>query len=171
MECPYCNCEETKVIDSRESKDKASIKRRRECIKCSKRFTTIEKVLKLDLEVKKSNGEVEVFNLQKIKNSLLKACEKRPITLEQINLIIDKVLVDLKKVEEHIIPTSTVGSFVLKNLKQIDEIAFLKYAIVYNNYESMEEFMKEIGKLNDFDEFNYDNYNKFKKPMTNKEVI
>ena len=168
MECPYCNCEETKVIDSRESKDKASIKRRRECIKCSKRFSTIEKVLKLDLEVQKASGEIQVFNLQKIKKSLLKACEKRPITLEQIEKIIESVLFDLKKVEEHVIPTVIVGGFVLKHLKHVDEIAFLKYAIVYNNYESMKDFMKEIGKLNDFDEFSYD---KFKKSTVKEETL
>jgi len=76
MKCPYCNYEDIKVIDSRESKDGSTIKRRRECLNCQKRFSTIEKLLKLDLEVSKSNGEVEVFNLHKIKNSLLKACEK-----------------------------------------------------------------------------------------------
>lgn len=154
MNCPYCNCNETKVIDSRLSKDGSNIKRRRECLSCEKRFSTLEKVLKLDLDVRKSNGQVEVFNLQKIKKSLLKACEKRPVTLEQIEDLIEKVLVDIKKVEETVIPTTTVGRIVLKNLKDLDEIAFLKYAIVHNNYETMKDFIDEIDKLNSYDELN-----------------
>jgi len=155
MNCPYCNHNETKVNDSRESKDGSTIKRRRECHKCSKRFSTVEKVLKLDLEVEKSNGDIEVFNLQKIKRSLLKACEKRPITLEQIEDVISNVLNDLKKVNESKIPTSVVGNMVLKNLKDVDEIAFLKFAIVHNNYESMNEFAKEINKLKSFKGLDY----------------
>lgn len=147
MNCPYCNHEETKVNDSRESKDHSFIKRRRECLGCGKRFTTVEKVQKLDLEVVKSKGEVEEFNLQKIKKSLLKACDKRPITLEQIENLIDNIVSDIKQVEENPIPTRVVGHFVLKNLKDLDEIAFLKYAIVHNNYSSMGEFKEEIDKL------------------------
>lgn len=155
MNCPYCNYNETKVSDSRDSKDGSLIKRRRECLKCTKRFSTVEKVLKLDLEVEKSNGQIEVFNLQKIKKSLLKACDKRPITLEQVEEIIEKVLSDLKKVEETTIPTSLVGSIVLKNLKEVDEIAFLKFAIVHNNYESMSDFMNEIEQLKSFEGLDY----------------
>lgn len=151
MKCPYCNSDELKVSDSRDSKDGTTIKRRRECLNCEKRFSTIEKILKLDLEVEKSNGTIEEFNIQKIKKSLLKACEKRPITLEQIEQIIDNILTDLKKVNDATIPTSIVGTIVLKNLKDLDEIAFLKFAIVHNNYESMGEFMKEINKLKDFE--------------------
>ncbi len=155
MNCPYCNSNEIKVNDSRESKDGSTIKRRRECLSCEKRFSTIEKVLKLDLEVEKSNGTIEEFNLQKIKKSLLKACEKRPVTLEQIEVLLDKILSDLKKVTETSIPTSIVGKVVLKNLKDLDEIAFLKFAIVHNDYESMSEFVKEINKLKDFKGLNY----------------
>lgn len=155
MNCPYCNDSEIKVIDSRESKDGSSIKRRRECLGCSKRFSTIEKILKLDLEVSKANGDVEVFNLQKIKRSLLKACEKRPVTLEQIEELTENILMNLKKVEESVIPTSTVGGIVLQNLKEVDEIAFLRYIIVHNNYQSLSEFMEEVGKLKNFDGLTY----------------
>ena len=155
MNCPYCNNPETKVIDSRESKDGNSVKRRRECLKCSKRYSTIEKVLKLDLGVKKANGDVEVFNLPKLKRSLLKACDKRPITLEQIENLLQHVLNDLKKVEEQTIPTTVVGSLVLKNLKEVDDIAFLKYAIVHNNYGSMKDFMGEIENLKNFEGLDY----------------
>jgi len=159
MNCPYCNHSETKVSDSRESKDGTFIKRRRECLDCQKRFSTIEKILKLDLEVQKSTGQVEVFNLQKIRKGLLKACEKRPVTLEQIDAIIENILDDLKKVDEAIIPTSVVGNIVLKNLKKVDEIAFLKFAIVHKNYETMNEFISEIEKLKTYDNLDYKSLN------------
>lgn len=159
MNCPYCNHAETKVSDSRESKDGSSIKRRRECLNCQKRFSTIEKVLKLDLEVQKSTGQIEVFNLPKIRKSLLKACEKRPVTLEQIETIVENILEDLKKVEETVIPTSTVGKIVLKNLKKVDEIAFLKFAIVHKNYDTMNEFINEIDKLKTYDNLDYKSLN------------
>lgn len=151
MDCPYCKHLETKVIDSRESKDHSTIKRRRECAKCHKRFSTIEKVLKLDLEVVKSNGEVEDFNIAKIRKGLLKASEKRPVTLEQIEGVLDKVMKDLKEVQTATVPTSVVGKIVLKNLKEIDEIAYLKFAIVHNNYGSMTEFMEEVQELVEFE--------------------
>jgi len=160
MNCPYCNYNETKVIDSRESKDGNSIKRRRECLKCNKRYSTIEKLLKLDLEVEKSNGDVEVFNLPKLKKSLLKACDKRPITLEQIENVLQKVLDDLKKVKEQLISTSVVGNMVLKNLNELDDIAFLKYAIVHNNYDSMKDFINEIDNLKNFDKISYKSISK-----------
>jgi transcriptional repressor NrdR len=151
MNCPYCNFEETKVIDSREGKDKSFIKRRRECVSCNKRFSTIEKIQKLDLEVKKANGEIEFFNLTKIKKGLLKACEKRPVTLEQIEEVLSNIIKDLKQFESKIIPTSEVGKVVLKNLKILDEIAFLKFAIVHNNYESLKEFESEMAKLKTYE--------------------
>ena len=143
------------MVDSRESKDGGSIKRRRECLSCQKRFSTVEKLLKLDLEVSKSSGEVEVFNLQKIETSLLKACEKRPITLEQIEGILNDIVEDLKKVDSQIIPTSTVGGIVLNNLKKVDEIAFLKYIIVHNDYDTITDFMNEIRDLKDFNGLDY----------------
>jgi transcriptional repressor NrdR len=155
MKCPYCNNTETKVIDSRESKDGSAIKRRRECLKCEKRFSTAEKVLKLDLEVEKSNGDIEVFSLPKIKKSLMKSCDKRPITLEQIEECINNIVKDLKNVETQVIPTTTVGKIVLKNLKELDEIAFLRFAIVHNNYGSMNDFLSELEDLKDFKGIEY----------------
>jgi len=156
MKCPYCNSDNTKVSDSRESKDGSSIKRRRECLDCTKRFSTIEKILKLDLEVLKSNSEIQDFNLTKIRKSLMKACEKRPITLEQIETILDLILEDLKQIQKNPISTTQVGQVVLHRLKEFDEIAYLKFAIVHNNYNSMSEFVKEIEHLKN-DEIKYDN--------------
>lgn len=155
MKCPYCEHNDTKVLDSRDSKDASTIKRRRECLNCEKRYSTVEKVLKLDLEVKKSDGKVEDFNIQKIKKSIMKSCDKRPITLEQIENLLNIILNDLKKVREEHIPTEVIGKMVLKNIKDLDEIAFLKYAIVHNNYTSMSDFMKEIDKIKDFKGLNY----------------
>lgn len=155
MDCPYCNNKDTKVIDSRESKDKSSIKRRRECFSCNKRFSTIEKVLKLDLDVEKSNGEIEVFNLRKIHNSLLKACEKRPVTLEQIEEILNNIIIDIKNIQGQTLPTAVIGNIVLTNLKKFDEMAFLKYAIIHNNYSSMKDFMNEIESLENFSDIGY----------------
>ena len=151
MNCPYCNHNETKVIDSRESKDGTSIKRRRECLYCQKRFSTNEKILKLDLEVTKSNGSVEVFNLQKIKNSLLKACEKRPVTLEQIEAVLEQVVGDVKNLEGTCIATKDIGGIVMDKLLLLDEIAFLKFAIVHNNYETMGDFLGQIEGLRSLD--------------------
>lgn len=158
MNCPYCNNLETKVVDSRESKDGSTIKRRRECLECEKRFSTIERILKLDMEVEKSNGDIEVFNLQKIKTSLLKACEKRPITLEQIEDILKNILNDLKKVTSSKISTSIVGSIVLKNLKDVDEISFLKFAIIHNHYNSINEFTKEFNSLKSYKGIDYKSF-------------
>ena len=154
MICPYCNNDETKVIDSRDSKDGNSIKRRRECLSCEKRFSTVEKLLKLDLEVQKSNGKTEVFSLGKLKNSLLKACEKRNITLEQIDNILELILQDLKQHSNTIIATKVVGRSVLKNLKELDEIAFLRFAIVHNNYLNIKELESEISSLKNFNKDN-----------------
>ena len=148
MKCPYCGSIELKVLDSRDSKDQLSIKRRRECLDCNKRFSTIEKILKLDLEVEKASKELEYFNINKIKNSLLKSCDKRPITLEQIDQLLNKILSNIKEIKENPLKTSDIGTIVQKNLKELDEMAFIKYAIVHNNYESIKEFRKELIKLN-----------------------
>lgn len=155
MRCPYCNGDNVKVLDSRDSKDKTTIKRRRECSNCEKRFSTIEKVLKLDLEVQKSNGEVEEFNLPKIKKSIIKACTKRPVTLEQIENLENDILTEIKQEENFPIETSKVGRIVLKHLKKLDEIAFLRYIIVHNNYDSINEFVTELDDLNSLSSINY----------------
>ena len=150
MLCPYCSNTEIKVLDSRDSKDGESIKRRRECLTCSKRFTTIERVLKLDLEVLKQNGEIEDFNLQKIKRSILKCCDKRPITLEQIDNLTQEVIMDLKKEDSGCINSIDIGKTVMCHLFKIDKIAFLKYAIVHHNYNSLEEFTQYLDKLKEY---------------------
>lgn len=150
MLCPYCGNEELKVIDSRDSKDGENIKRRRECLSCHKRFSTIEKILKLDLEVQKSNKEIEEFNIQKIKKSLLKCCDKRPVTLEQIDAITQRVISDLKKEKSGVISSTHIGNSVMCQLFSVDKIAFLKYAIVHHNYNSLDEFTSYLEKLKEY---------------------
>lgn len=150
MLCPYCSNTDLKVIDSRDSKDGETIKRRRECLTCNKRFTTIEKILKLDLEVQKTNGEIEVFNLQKIKKSLMKSCDKRPVTLEQIDNLTQAVILDLKKSESGVINSVDIGKTVMCHLFKIDKMAFLKYAIVHHKYNSFDEFTQYLEKLQQF---------------------
>lgn len=155
MNCPYCNNENTKVSDSRDSKDGSSIKRRRTCISCDKKFVTIEKILKLNLEVEKQNKKIEDFDLKKIKNSIIKACDKRKITLEDIDTILEIIMKELKNFENDKMTTSEIGNVVLKNLKNFDEIAFLKYAIVHNRYENINAFSNELNKLKAFDSIKY----------------
>ena len=155
MNCPYCNHHETKVYDSRESKDGLNVKRRRECLNCQKRFLTVEKTIKLQLEVEKRDGKIEDFNLEKIRKSLLKCCEKRPITLEQIDICAEKVVEELKQVDEGIIQTIFIGKILLNILKDLDEIAFLKYAIVHNKYESINSFVQELNDLKSFKGIEY----------------
>ena len=150
MLCPYCSNAEMKVIDSRDSKDGETIKRRRECLKCGKRFTTIEKIQKLDLEVQKTNGTVESFNMQKIKRSLMKCCDKRPITLEQIDTLTQGVVLDLKKGDSGLITSVDIGKTVMCHLFKLDKMAFLKYAIVHHKYNSFDEFTQYLEKLQQF---------------------
>jgi transcriptional repressor NrdR len=155
MNCPYCSYVDTKVYDSRESKDGNSVKRRRECTKCTKRFLTIEKIIKLSLEVQKRDGTKVDFNLDKIRTSVLKCCEKRPITFETVEKILESVLEYIKKTDDAVIKTKTIGRHVLSLLKDVDEIAFLKYAIIHNKYQSINSFVSEIEKLKTFKNLDY----------------
>lgn len=150
MKCPYCDNKETRVIDSRESKEKSYIKRRRECIRCEKRFSTLEKIQKLDLEVLKSDGRIEEFTIEKLKKSIIKSCVKRPVTLDDVEVVAQKSFEDLKLEEQVPIPTKSIAKVVLRHLKELDDISFLRFAIVHNNYATMEEFSKEMTKLKKF---------------------
>ena len=154
MDCPYCGSKNLKVTDSRDSKDGTEIKRRRECLDCHKRFTTAEKILKLDLDVKKNDGTFETFNISKIRKGLIKSCDKRPITLEEIDNLIERIILDLKKINGNL-NTTLIGKIVLKHLKDLDDIAFLKFAIVHNKYKNIKEFVSEINLLKNFKGIDY----------------
>ncbi|MBU2496769.1 MAG: transcriptional regulator NrdR [Nanoarchaeota archaeon] len=142
MLCPYCQNKESKVMDSRESEE--SIRRRRECLACGKRFTTYERTEKTDLVVIKKDGRKEPFNIEKVKAGILKACEKRPISIEKIDAICDEIESKLKKREKTEIPTALIGEIVMKKLKKIDEIAYLRFASVYKEFKDVGEFRKEL---------------------------
>lgn len=145
MNCPYCTNQDTKVIDSREIKNGEYTKRRRECLKCFNRFSTIESVIKLDLQVKKTNGTIQDFNIEKIKKGIIKACDKRPVTLEQIDQISNKVFRKLKYQDKQIVESEIIGDVIIKCLQELDEIAYFRFALVYKKYTSIKEFLLDTN--------------------------
>lgn len=146
MQCPYCSNHETSVLDSRETPE-SSIRRRRECAKCNKRFTTYERMETLDLIVVKKDGSREEFNPNKVFQGLLKACEKRPVAHEQIKQAVDNVQKHLLRMETTEIPSIKIGSLVMEELKKIDEVAYIRFASVYREFEHAREFAQEIARL------------------------
>ena len=146
MLCPYCSHAETKVLDTRESYDKTT-RRRRECLKCSKRFTTYERIETIDLRVIKKNGNIEAFDRSKIRKGMLKACEKRPIKFEKIESIVNEIESELKNQESTEIPTKFIGQLVMEKLKKLDKVAYIRFASVYREFTDLKSFEKELGKL------------------------
>ncbi len=145
MRCPYCKGQELKVIDSREAEE--TTRRRRECLECKKRFTTYERVEKTDLTVTKKDGRGEPFNLEKLKAGILKACEKRPISREKIDNICEEIEARLKKRESVEVPSTVIGEIVMKRLKKLDDIAYVRFASVYKEFKDIGELKKEIRGL------------------------
>ncbi|MCL5004152.1 MAG: transcriptional regulator NrdR [Patescibacteria group bacterium] len=144
MKCPYCQSAETKVIDKRDLSEEASTRRRRECLKCGKRFTTYEKVERIDLKVVKKDGRVEDYVREKLKAGLVKAVEKRPVTEEQIEEVIDDIEQRILKRQSKQISASDIGQMVLTRLKKIDRVAYLRFASVFLEFESLKDFAKQI---------------------------
>ncbi|NUN11431.1 transcriptional repressor NrdR [Candidatus Micrarchaeota archaeon] len=145
MQCPYCLNEDTKVLDSRDSPD--GTRRRRECEKCEKRFTTYERVELVDLRVVKKDGTQEQFNRDKLKSGLLKAVEKRPVSIEQIDHLVSEVERDLRNRESTEIKSSEVGELVMEKLKELDPIAYIRFASVYMSFDDVKTFEKELKQL------------------------
>lgn len=150
MKCPFCNYKDSKVLDSRPTEEGEKIRRRRECTQCSKRFTTYEIVETLPIMVLKRDKTIEVFDKRKIINGILKSCEKRPISLEQIEEISTYIENDLlnKLVKE--ISSMEIGGIIMDKLKDIDEVAYVRFASVYRRFSDVESFMNELKKV--FDE-------------------
>ncbi len=146
MLCPYCASEELKVIDKRES-DEKSVRRRRECLKCEKRFTTYERIESADLIVVKKEGRRERFDRNKLKGGILKACEKRPITNETIEKIVDEIETELRNEDQVEIPSKKIGGLVMKKLKRTDKVAYIRFASVYREFADLESFENELKKL------------------------
>jgi transcriptional repressor NrdR len=146
MKCPFCGAADTSVLESRTSEDGSSIRRRRECGKCGKRFTTTEAVKRSFLWVIKKDGRREVFEKEKIKTGILRAIEKRPVSLDLVDDIVDQVEREMLRSEKQEIPSRVIGNAVLKRLKKVDKVAWLRFASVYLEFEDLSDFEKLIER-------------------------
>ena len=146
MKCPYCGKENTRVIDSRPTDD-SSIRRRRQCDECGKRFTTYEKVETLPLIVVKKDNNREPYDREKIVAGIVRSCHKHPISLTQINDMVDDIEGQIFNMGEKEIPTTTIGSIVMDKLKDLDEVAYVRFASVYREFKDVNTFMDEIKKI------------------------
>ncbi len=147
MHCIKCGFEESKVVDSRSIEEGNSIRRRRECLNCKNRFTTYEKIEYTPISVIKKTGERQLFNRDKVQKGLLRACEKRPVSVEQIEKIVDEIEMELNNSMEKEIEASKIGEMVISKLKEVDEIAYVRFASVYRQFKDINEFKKELNKL------------------------
>jgi len=144
MRCPYCAYYESKVIDSRPTDESVSIRRRRECLKCGKRFTTYETVERIPLMVIKKNKSREEFDKQKLLTGLLRACQKRPISISTLEGIANDIEAELYNSMEKEVTTKQVGELVMDRLKEIDDVAYVRFASVYKEFKDIDTFMKEL---------------------------
>lgn len=149
MKCPFCGQENTRVIDSRPSDDNNAIRRRRQCDECSKRFTTYEKVETIPLVVIKKDNNREPYDRTKIEAGVFRSCHKRPISVDQINKLVDEVETAIFNLEEREIPSSKIGEILMDRLKGFDPVAYVRFASVYREFKDVNTFMKEIKKILD----------------------
>ncbi len=147
MKCPYCNSKETKVVDKRDNEHDGSTRRRRECLVCSKRFTTYERIENIDLSIKKKDGSVEAFSREKLKKGMLKAIRKDELPSGSLAEILDSIEMDLLSKETTVVDSSEIGSLVLEKFKQINPVIYMRFASVYKGFHKLEDFEKEINKL------------------------
>ena len=147
MKCIYCGCLDSKVIDSRSADDGASIRRRRECINCGKRFTTYETIEITPLLVVKDNGVRQAFSAAKIKSGIVKACEKRPVPMYKIDKIVEDIQKKLYNSLEQEVTTKQIGEMVMEELKALDEVAYVRFASVYRQFVDISAFVKELEHL------------------------
>ena len=147
MKCPYCSFEESKVIDSRPTDEGERIRRRRECLNCQKRFTTYEIIESLPIIVIKKDKSREVFNRDKLLNGLLRACEKRPVSLEKLENVIDEIEAVLQNSLDREVSSDKIGELVMDKLKDVDEVAYVRFASVYRQFNDIGTFMNELNKL------------------------
>ena len=147
MKCPYCAHLGDKVVDSRESREGEVIRRRRECLECGKRFTSYERIDEIPYMVVKKDGTRERFDRQKLIGGLLKACEKRPVTVAALEAVADRVEGTLQERPEKEIATAEIGAFVMEELKKLDKVAYVRFASVYRHFRDIGEFMSELKDL------------------------
>ena len=147
MKCPFCGHIEDRVVDSRESGEGASIRRRRECLECQRRFTTYEKIEEIPLKVIKKDNTREDYDRRKLLSGILKACEKRPVNTEKIEMIADEIERSIEKGHEHEVSSKEIGELVMDKLHGLDEVAYIRFASVYRQFKDVNEFMDVINKL------------------------
>ena len=147
MRCPYCGQRESKVIDSRPADEGASIRRRRECLACSKRFTTYETVESLPMVVVKKDGSRQSFDRRKVLGGMIRACEKRPVPLAELEKISEEIEQDLQNSMEREVSTEIIGEKVMDRLRSVDQVAYVRFASVYRQFKDIDTFMAELNKL------------------------
>ena len=147
MKCPFCGYEESKVIDSRPTDEGQRIRRRRECLQCTKRFTTYEIIESLPIIVIKKDKSRETFNREKIMTGLLRACEKRPVSIDMLDRMIDEIEVIIQNSLDREVSSEKIGELVMEKLKALDEVAYVRFASVYRQFKDINTFMNELNKL------------------------
>ena len=147
MRCPFCDHRKDRVVDSRESKEGDIIRRRRECLNCRRRFTSYEKIEHLPFMVVKKDGNRETFQKEKVLRGLLRACEKRPVSAQQLDSIIESVEKRLADSTDRGIASSVIGQMIMEQLRSLDKVAYVRFASVYLDFKSVEEFMQELNQL------------------------
>jgi transcriptional repressor NrdR len=147
MKCPYCGNLGDKVVDSRESKEGDVIRRRRQCLKCAKRFTSRERIEDIEYRVVKKDGNREAFQRQKLIAGLLTACEKRPVSVQQLEAIADRIEAELQERPEREMTTEDIGARLMQELKQLDQIAYVRFASVYRQFRDVGQFTREVDEL------------------------
>jgi transcriptional repressor NrdR len=147
MKCPFCGHLHDKVVDSRESKEGESIRRRRQCLDCKRRFTSYERIDEIPYMVVKKDGRRERFDRQKVLAGLLKACEKRPVSMVQLENIADRAEVMVQESSEREVSTTTIGEMIMNELKTLDKVAYVRFASVYLDFKDVQEFMSELKDL------------------------
>ena len=147
MKCPFCGCEESKVIDSRPTDENERIRRRRECVQCGKRFTTYEVIEDVPIIVIKKDKSREVFDRTKVLKGMLRACEKRPVTSTELENAINEIEATLQSATDREVTSVRIGELIMENLKDIDEVSYVRFASVYKAFDSASSFIEEISKL------------------------
>ena len=147
MKCPFCGYEESKVIDSRPTDEGEKIRRRRECISCAKRFTTYEIIESVPIVVVKKDKSRQAFDRVKLFNGMLRACEKRPVSIEQLDKVVSEIEADLQNSLDREVPSVHIGELVMDKLKELDEVAYVRFASVYRQFKDIKTFMDELAKL------------------------
>ncbi|MBM3243887.1 MAG: transcriptional repressor NrdR [Candidatus Omnitrophica bacterium] len=147
MKCPYCNYKEDKVVDSRSTAEESAVRRRRECLKCGKRFTTYEYIEEISLMVIKKDGRREPFDRKKVLSGIIRACEKRPISIEKMEEIVLSVERAIQKKSDREVSASRIGELVMERLKNIDDVAYVRFASVYRQFKDVGQFMVELKDI------------------------